>query len=181
MSKLILVALLALGLSVTAGCTAVIDAATPGLKVENDSLDGSLRIYQPPVSISGISGPRHKLAFEWSEKYPDVVYVTVGVYGTLPIRRAMFKVDGEVLQSPGYAHEKIDFAGRNNIEGYTTQTFRLPINDFVRIANGDVVKMKTTHMGTRVVSGFGESVEGTGIFNRKFQLFLDELAAQGAL
>lgn len=163
------------------GCASLNDAVTPSLKVERDSFDSTLRVYQPPVSSSGISEPMHTLGFEWSERTPDVVYVTVGAYGIVNISDVEFNVDGEIVQTAETASSNTDYGSTIDTADFSTRRFMLPIDDFVRVMSANTVKMKVVHIDTYSVSSFGSGVSGMRTINTKIQPFLDELAAQGAL
>ena len=163
------------------GCASLNDAVTPSLEVERDSFDSTLRITQPSVSSSGISENMHTLGFTWNENTPDVVYVTVGAYGIVNINDVEFNVDGTFIQSAETASSATDYGSSFNSTDFSTRRFLIPIDDFVQIITGNVVKMKVYHIDTYSLSSFGRGVEGMRTINTKLQPFLDRLALEGAL
>ena len=163
------------------GCASMNDAVTPSLTVERDSFDSTIRITQPSVSSSGISENMHTLGFTWNENTPDVVYITVGAYGIININDVEFNVDGTLIQSAETASSATDYGSSFDSADFSIRRFLVPIDDFVQIATGNVVKMKVYHIDTYSLSSFGRGVEGMRTINTKLQPFLDRLALEGAL
>ena len=151
------------------------DAMTPGFKVERDDFDSSLRIVQPPVSSSGVSDAWHTLGFEWNEKTPEIIYLTVGAMGITNISDAQFNVDGEIVDSLKEA------SSLTNYGDWSTRRFYLPITDFVKIAKGKLVKMKVVKIDTYSVSSFGEQAGTLRTVDQKFPPFLQALNENGAI
>jgi hypothetical protein len=158
-----------------AGCASMNDAMTPSLKVERDDFDSSLRILQPPVSSSGVSDDWHTLGFEWNEKTPKIIYLTVGAMGITNISDAQFNVDGELIDSLKEA------SGFTSYGDWSTRRFYLPIYDFVKLAKGNLVKMKVVKFDKYSVSAFGEGAGITRTIDQKFPPFLKALVENGAI
>lgn len=158
------IALLSLG-----GCSSFNDAMTPSLDVTNDSFDNSLSLYQAPVSSSSsLSEDWHTLGFEWNEKTPNIVYLSVGVYGIKNISSVSFNVDGFMIEKLSRASSLTDYGD------WSQRRFAVSLQDFIRIANADDVRMKVVRINEYTVSSFGKKNSGA-IVNTKFKPFLDKL------
>jgi predicted acylesterase/phospholipase RssA len=156
------------------GCGATLNSAlTPSLSIEKDSFDGSLTINQPPVSsASSMSEAWHTLGFQWNEKYPDTVFLTVGVQGIHNVTDVAFNVDGEIIDSSSEASKLTKF----DINKYSDRSERrlaIPLKAFEMIARGKLVKMKVTQIDTYTVSSFGTTTEAT--VGPKFDPFLSKV------
>lgn len=155
--------------SLLSGCASFNDAMTPSLSVITDKFDGSLIIEQPAVSAaSSISESSHTLGFQWYQKYPEVIFLEVGVIGITNVMGVAFNVDGEIIKN-------IDKASTlTNYGDWSTRRLVLPINDFVRIAQGKDVKMKVMQIDSYSVSSFGTENSGA-IVNSKLPPFILKL------
>jgi hypothetical protein len=84
------------------------------------------------------------------------------------------------MQSAQKASSNTEYGSTIDIGEFSTRRFALPIDDFVQLANGGVVKMKVVHIDSYTVSSFGSRVSGMRTINTKFEPFLSKLAAEGA-
>lgn len=151
------------------GCASMNDALTPGLKIEKDRFDNSLRLYQAPVSSSGIREDWHTLGFEWNETTPEIVYLTVGAQGITNVSGVHFNVNGEIIKSAG------DASVNTNYGDFSTRRFYIPIQDFIKIAEASLVKMKVIQIDSYTVSSFGEGAGMLRTIDSKFAPFVREL------
>jgi len=155
-----------------AGCASMNDAMTPSVNVVKDDFDGKTVIRQSPVSAaSNLSETAHVLGFEWYEKYPDLIFITVGAaFRTQAIENVAFNADNVVLERFKTASSFTEFRDRASY-----RRFEIPWTDFVRIANASSVKMKIEGINDYTVSSFG--VGGYAIVNTKFQPFIQQVTA----
>ena len=157
------------------GCANFNDAMTPSLAVKTDQFDGSVIIVQPPVSASSsLSESWHTLGFEWNQKFPGEIIITVGVSGIDNITGVKFNVDGDTLT-------KIKSASRLTSYGeWSTRRFVMSISDFVKLSQGSDVKMKVMQIDTYSVSSFGSANSGA-VVNNKISAFIKELKERNIL
>ncbi|MBW2942525.1 hypothetical protein [Zhongshania aquimaris] len=170
-----MIVLLAVMLFAVSGCASFNDAMTPSLSVQQDQFDGSLIITQPPVSAaSGLSEGWHSLVFQWSNKFPSVVFLEVGVSGITNIMGVTFNVDGQIIENIK------DASALTKYGDWSTRRLVMPISDFLKVAQGNDVKMKVMQIDTYSVSSFGFS-NSDAIVNKKFGPFIQKLKEQSAL
>jgi hypothetical protein len=157
------------------GCASINDAMTPSVQVKKDQFDNSEIIYQPPVSAaSSLSEGWHTLGFQWNSKYPDVVFLEVGVKGITNVMGVAFNVDGLLIENIREASQLTDYGQ------WSTRRMVLPISDFIKVAQGKNVKMKVHQIDTYTVSSFGPENSGA-IVNGKFEPFLQKLREKGVI
>jgi hypothetical protein len=148
MPKRYLGALLALLLS---ACASMNNALHPSTQVVKDDFDGSLVVRQQPVSAAnGVREPWHTLGFEWSQKHPDTVYLTVGANGAGNISEVAFNADGRI-----YDNLKVV----NSASG----RFAMPWSSFLALAEAGSVKMKVARLDEATVSSFGPKHPGAAV------------------
>jgi hypothetical protein len=151
------------------GCADVNNALTPSLNVDKDPFDDSLIIYQSPVSASSsMTEGWHTMGFEWNQKFPDVVFLQVGTNGITNVEGVAFNVDGKIIENIKEASILTRYGN------WSTRRLVMPINDFVKVAQGRDVKMKLIKIDTYSVSTFGSSNPGA-VVNSKFFPFLSKL------
>ncbi len=151
------------------GCANMNDAMTPSLRAQSDPFDGSTIISQAPVSAaSSMSEGWHTMGFEWNQKYPDVVFLEVGTNGITNVTGVAFNVDGKIIENIKEASVLTKYGS------WSTRRLVMPINDFVKVAQGQDVKMKLMQIDTYSVSSFGSSNSGA-VVNSKFPPFLNKL------
>ncbi|PSV49803.1 hypothetical protein [Photobacterium indicum] len=156
-----------------AGCAGINDSLTPSLSVTKDSFDGSTLLTQSPVSAaSSLSEGWNTLGFDWNEKYPDVVFLEVGVNGITNVMGVAFNVDGEVIENIKAASTLTKYGD------WSTRRLIMPISDFIKVAEGKDVKMKVYQIDTYTVSSFGPANDGA-VVNTKFPPFISMLKQQG--
>jgi hypothetical protein len=169
------IVLLAVMLFTVSGCASFNDAMTPSLSVQQDQFDGSLIITQPPVSAaSGLSEGWHTLGFQWSNKFPSVVFLEVGVSGITNVMGVAFNVDGQIIENIKEASALTKYGD------WSTRRLVMPISDFLKVAQGKDVKMKVIQIDTYSVSSFGSANSGA-IVNQKIGPFIQKLKEQSAL
>lgn len=169
------IVLLAVLLFAVSGCASFNNAMTPSLSVQQDQFDGSLIITQPPVSsASGLSEGWHTLGFQWSNKFPNVVFLEVGVSGITNVMGVAFNVDGQIIENIKEASALTKYGD------WSTRRLVMPISDFLKVAQGNDVKMKVMQIDTYSVSSFGSANSGA-IVNKKFGPFIQKLKEQSAL
>lgn len=138
------------------------DSLTPSLKIENNSFDGTLEITQDAVSAaSSMSEATHTLAFKWTKKEPDNIYLYAGVSGIETVNGLAFNVDGEIIDNikkVGATDIDLGHTATLNLPNRSTAAFIISRNDFEKIANGNLVKMKVEMRNNYSVSSFGKSV-----------------------
>jgi|SRR5690554_709877 len=151
------------------GCASFNDSMTPSMKVQKDDFDGSLIVSQSPVSAaSSMKEAWHTLGFEWVQKFPDVVFIEVGVSGITNVVSVAFNVDGEIIENVKQASSLTKYGD------WSTRRLVIPIKDFSKIAAGKDVKMKVMQIDTYSVSSFGSANSGA-IVNSKFPPFIEKL------
>jgi len=157
------------------GCAGMNDAMTPSMNAHKDPFDGSLIVSQAPVSSSSsLSEGWHTLGFEWNQKYPDVVFLEVGTNGITNVQGVAFNVDGVIIENIKEASLLTKYGS------WSTRRLVMPINEFVKVAQGRDVKMKLIQIDTYSVSTFGNSHSGA-VVNSKFPPFLSKLKELGAI
>lgn len=169
------IALLVIVFAVISGCANFNDKMTPSLSIHQDQFDGSITIEQPPVSsASGLSEGWHTLGFQWNQKFPNVVFLEVGVSGITNVMGVAFNVDGQIIENIKEASTLTKYGD------WSTRRLVMPITDFVKVAQGNDVKMKVMQIDTYSVSSFGEANSGA-IVNSKFAPFIQKIKEQNAL
>ena len=162
--KIIVVAFIML-----AGCAGMNDALTPSINAQKDPFDGSLIVSQAPVSASSsLTEGWHTMGFEWNQKFPDVVFLEVGTNGITNVQGVAFNVDGDIIENIKEASSLTKYGS------WSTRRLVMPINEFVKVAQGRDVKMKLIQIDTYTVSTFGISHSGA-VVNSKFPPFLSKL------
>ena len=167
--------ILILSVLLLSACAGLNDALTPSLVIKKDSFDSSLILSQRPVSSSGPSEDWHTLGFEWNEKTPEVIYLTVGSQGITNVSGVHFNVNSEIIESANDASINTKYGD------FSTRRFYIPIQDFVKIANAKLVKMKVIHIDTYTVSSFGDDAGILRTIDSKFAPFIGELKKRGAI
>jgi hypothetical protein len=158
----------------TYGCASFNESMTPSVKVQKDEFDGSLIVSQSPVSAaSSMSEAWHTLGFQWNQKFPNVVFLEVGVSGITNVMGVAFNVDGQLIENIKQASTLTKYGD------WSTRRLIISINDFAKIAQGKDVKMKVMQIDTYSVSSFGSENSGA-IVNSKFPPFIEKLKEQGA-
>lgn len=161
--------LILLAVLLVAGCATMNDAMTPSLSVIKDDFDGSLVLRQSPVSSSSSLGEGwHTLGFEWNQKNPDTIFVTVGTNGIVNINGVAFNADGQIITNIKLA-SKITEYGQ-----WSTRRFSMSWEDFLKIANAKSVKMKVVKINDYTVSSFGPEHSGA-IVNTKISPFVTKV------
>jgi len=107
-------------------------------------------VRQQPVSAaSGLSDAWHTLGFEWSQKTPNVVYVTAGVQGITNIFDLAFNADGQVVDNLKTASAQTEYGQ------WSTRRFAMSWGEFLSVANAKEVKMRVSRANDYTVSSFG--------------------------
>jgi len=162
-------------LVVLAGCAGMQDAMTPSVRVFKDDFDGSIVVRQTKVgAASSLSEPIHLLGFEWSNKLPDVVFITVGVsFRAQSIHDVAFNADGQIFAQLRSASALTDIDRGGGIP-VSSRRFEVPLRDFLIIASSKIVKMRIDGINDYTVSSFGPGA-GDAVVNSKFGPFIDEV------
>lgn len=151
------------------GCAGMNDALTPSARVSKDDFDGTLIVHQPEVSAASSFGePRHTLGFEWMQRTPGTVYVTVGTLGIRSVRALSFNADGRVIENLAQASRTTEFD-----KHFSSRRFAMKLDDFVAVAKARSVKMRVGGINDYSVSSFGTETEA--IVQTKFAPFLAEV------
>jgi len=160
--------LLASCVSGLVGCAGVNDALTPSAETFVDQFDGRQIVRQASVSAaSGLSEDFHTLGFEWMEKYPALIFVTVGhAMQIRAIQDTAFNADGHIFDNLKPASALTEFA-----HGASFRRFEMPLDQFRALARANVVKMRVGGINDYTVSSFGIGA-GQAIVNSKFAPFL---------
>ena len=152
-----------------AGCAAgaaINDAFTPSLEILHEEFDNSTIVRQLPVSASkGIGDSWHTLGFEWSTKTPRTVFVTAGTRGITMVNALAFNADGVMVT----AIERASYYTETD-KGWSESRFAMSIEDFLKIARAQDVKMRLSQGNDYSVSSFGPAHPNASI-NTKFQPF----------
>jgi hypothetical protein len=170
MNRLICLILTAL----VTGCAGMQDAMTPSASVIRDDFDGKIIVRQSPVSAaSSLAEPFHTLGFEWSQKFPDLVFITVGqAFQARPITSVAFNADGIVLDRIKPASVLTEYQDKAS-----SRRFEMALLDFTSIAAAKVVKMRVESLNDYTVSSFGLGTGDGAAVNSKFRPFLEQVAA----
>jgi hypothetical protein len=148
------------------GCTSMNDALTPSLQLIKDDFDGAMIVRQAPVSAaSGLGDAWHTLGFEWTQKTPNLVYVTAGVQGITNIYQLAFNADGRVIDNLNMASAQTDYSQ------WSTRRFSMTWDDFLAVANAKEVKMRVSRANEYTVSSFGP-VHANALVNAKLVPFV---------
>lgn len=173
-SKYLKISSVALVIAIS-GCSNMNDAMTPSMRAQQDPFDGALVISQAPVSASSsLAEGWHTMGFEWSQKFPDVVFIEVGTNGITNVQGVAFNVDGEIIENIKEASTLTKYGS------WSTRRLVMPLNDFVKIGQGKDVKMKLIQIDTYTVSTFGSNYSGA-IVNSKFPPFISKLRELNAI
>lgn len=156
-----------------AGCgatgTALNDAMSPSMQIFKDDFDGATIVRQEPVSAAdGPSEAWHTLGFEWSQKTPDLIYITVGVHGVANITEVAFNADGQILENIKTASAHTEYGK------WSTRRFVMPWPLFLAVANAKSVKMKVVRLNDYGVSSFGPN-HSWAIVNSKIPPFVGKV------
>jgi hypothetical protein len=133
------------------------------------SVDDTLLITQSPVSAAdGLDQAWHMLGFSWDQRYPDKVFLQVGVSGIENVMGVTFKLKDR------------EIAGRKAsiLTDYGDQSYRrfvISLEEFIAIANAGTVKMKVSQIDTYTVSTFGNAHTGA-IVSSKLSPFLERVS-----
>lgn len=150
------------------GCATFNDALTPKVTITKDDYHDSTIISQQAVSAAAdLSESYHMLGFNWNSKYPDKIILAVGVDGVDNVTGACFKIEELEICSKS--------ASYTNYGSQSYNYFSISLDEFKKIANADIVKMKVTRLDKYSLSSFGKKRE-LAIVNKKFQPFLDAIA-----
>lgn len=146
-------------------CMSMNDAMTPDASVRTDDFDGSKEVIQKPVSAaSSISEGWNTLGFRWNSQAPTVVYLTAGAEGITNVSGLKFNVDGEFITAS-------EASTLTDYDQWSTRQFAVSWEQFLKIANGKVVKMRIEKIDTYQNSSFGTENSG-GLVNKKFPPFI---------
>ena len=149
------------------GCATMNSALTPSLSVIKDDFDGSTIVRQSPVSSSsGLREGWHVLGFEWSQKTPDTIFITVGTNGIVNITDVAFNADGQVITNIKPASTITEYGQ------WSTRRFSMSWEDFMKLVNAKSVKMKVARINDYTVSSFGPGHSGA-IVNTKLPPFVE--------
>ena len=152
---------------ILSACQSYNAAMSPDARTIVDDFDGSKVIRQDPVSAaSSLSESWHTLGFEWVSKWPDKVFLTVGVHGIENVFNVQFNVGGEIIkgEEASYGTDYGDWSSNRFIVSYF---------DFEKIATAPTVKMKVSTGNSYGVSSFGGT--SMAVVNSKFQPFLNKI------
>lgn len=166
-------------LALLAGCAATMDAMTPSTSVIKDDFDGKMIVRQSSVNAaSGMGEAFHTLGFEWSEKFPDSIFITVGfVTGYRNIKDVAFNVDGRIIDRIKLASTLTEHEPGVSFRS-SYRRFEMNIDDFIAVASGRNVKIRVVGINDYTVSSFGpDAGNGMAVVNAKFGPFLDEVRA----
>ncbi len=146
--------------------------ATPSAVVLIDPVDGKTIIRQPPVDArSSLIEPIHMVGFEWYEKFPEKIFITVEVaLVTQSIQMASFNADGRIVENLKLASTGMQFGGSSS------RRFEIRFEEFLAIANARVVRLRVEGFKTYTVSSFGPDA-GRADVNHTFAPFLEKVAA----
>jgi hypothetical protein len=149
---------LALMLVLLGGCTSMNDALTPSTQLLKDDFDGTVIVRQEPVTAAdGMREPWHSLGFEWSQKAPDTIYITVGAHGIGNISEVAFNADGRAIGNIK------PVSALTNYGKSSTRRFAMPWAAFLALADAKSVKMKVLRTKEYTVSSFGPSHAGAAV------------------
>lgn len=145
------------------GCATMIESAMfPPASVITDEFDGNKIVVQPPIyAFNKIEEGPHSLGFDWSKKNKKTIYITVGVVGISNIFDVAFNVDGEIIDGIKTASLTTELDST-----MSTRRFVMPVDQFMKIANANVVRMKVGRGDTYSVSSFGKDIKGPFVNNR---------------
>jgi hypothetical protein len=174
MNRLICLILTAL----VTGCAGMQDAMTPSASVIRDDFDGKMIVRQAPVSAaSSLGEPFHTLGFEWTEKYPNTIFITTGfAFGLRSIQDVAFNADGRIVDKIKQASVLTEF-DRFGTATSSSRRFEMSLEDFRIIANAQEVKMRMGSINDYTVSSFGPATGVGAAVNTKFRPFLDQIEA----
>lgn len=164
--------IIALCLTLTA-CASMNDALTPSVEIKENSFDGTLEVTQAPVSsASSMSEAHHTLGFKWTKSTPEIVYLYAGVSGIKIINGLSFNVDGVIMNIRKVGTTDIDLGhtATLNLPNRSTAAFVISREDFEKVAEGSLVKMKVEMQNTYSVSSFGKN--STATVNSKLTPFI---------
>ena len=157
------------------GCAATNQALTPSVKTVVSDFDGSIEVFQKPVSAaSGMKDSWNMLGFRWTSKEPNYVFLIVGLKGIVNISSVSFNIDGNIVRLDETARKFTDCNECKNRK--STRQFSMLLSQFRVLASAKIVKMKIESKDTYYVSSFGQSKRAT--VGGKFAPFLQQVDAQ---
>lgn len=157
------------------GCASTNKALTPSAKIVVSNFDGSIEVFQKPVSAaSGMKDSWNMLGFRWTNKAPNYIFLTVGLKGIVNIKAVSFNMDGNIVRIDEPVRKSTNCNECKNRK--STPQFSMPLSQFRVLASAKIVKMKIESKDTYSVSSFGQSKRAT--VSRKFAPFLQKVDAQ---
>jgi len=160
---------LVIPIALLSACAGVGDSFAPSLSVSTDEFDNTKIVSQPPVGASSSSeGGGHTLGFEWRQKHPDTVIITVGITGWYEITGVTFTADGASITDTkpvGLTVTQADWSKR---------PYSISWDNFMKIADAQSVEMKVIVSGGATVATFGPAHPGAAV-NSKFGPFLENV------
>lgn len=164
---------LSIAFAAVAACASMNDAMTPSLRVIRDDFDGATIIRQPQVNAATFGEAFHTLGFEWSQRTPDIVYVTAGTIGITSLQDLAFNADGRVIENLKLASNTTSFDGTGAMTT-SLRRFAISWDDFRTIATARTVKMKLSKTNGYTVSSFGpDAGNGMAVVNAKLAPFIE--------
>lgn len=161
---------LAVPIAFLSGCAGMSGSFTPSLSVSTDEFDNTKIVSQPPVDAgSSAKEGGHTLGFEWRQRHPDTVIITVGITGWYGISGVEFTADGKSItdtKPEGLTVTQADWSKR---------PYSMSWDDFMKIADAQSVEMKVIVSGGPTVATFGPAHPGVAV-NSKFAPFLKKVS-----
>ena len=111
------------------------------------------------------------MGFRWKSNAPRIVILDVGTQGIVNISAVHFNIDGDIIQFDKPASVLTEYGD------WSYRRFLMPLEQFRRMANAEVVKMKVIMIDNYTVSSFGRT-ENNAIVNGKFRAFLEQVDTQ---
>jgi len=160
------------------GCASMQDAMTPSAAVIKDDFDGKIIVRQAPVGAASSLGETfHSLGFEWTEKFPNTVFLTAGfALGVRSIQDVAFNADGRIVDKIKQASVLTDFERAGSATS-SYRRFEMSLEDFRIIANAKEVKMRVGGINDYTVSSFGPATGAGAAVTLKFRPFLEQIEA----
>lgn len=151
------------------GACASLNDSTPAVMVVKDDFDDTVIVRQAPVSSADSGGDAwHKLGFEWNQKKPDLVVITVGTRGVVNINGIAFKADGDRVDRIAAASALTEYGE------WSSRRFVMNKEDFIKVAAANEVKMTVVLNDKYTVSTFGK--ESAAAVGSKFGPFLKKVS-----
>jgi hypothetical protein len=150
---------------------AVGDIWAPSASIIRDGQGTKVAVIQPPVGSYGSPGDnKHGLGFSWWRTSPEGVTLEAtvcslagavkGDCGSSFVSEVSFEADGEAVSTSAVA-----------ATWGAAQTFRIPMDDFLRISRSNKVVMKVLRRGELTTSTFGTAIPKAQV-NERFAPFL---------